>query len=119
MTSSAASRNRISGRVPVALRSANIVGSCSKKPRVRTSSTTASRVEVDVPGLLADLGQHGRRQVVDHIPAEILQRVRRRRPAGHRHPGDDHEPQRLGGGRLVRGMEARWSRPIISARISC
>src|SRR5215213_4201099 len=46
MTSSAASKNKISGNVPIAASSVNIVGNCSKKPRVRTSSTTASRVRL-------------------------------------------------------------------------
>ena len=44
MTSSLASRNKISGIVPDLVRSENMVGSCSKNERVRTSRTTASRV---------------------------------------------------------------------------
>src|SRR5829696_1705984 len=51
----------------------------------------------------ADLRQHARRQVVHHIPAEVLQRVGRCRSTGPRHAGHDDQPK-LG----RRWLKCRW-----------
>src|SRR5829696_5467505 len=51
----------------------------------------------------ADLRQHAGRQVVHHIPAEVLQRVGRCRPTGPRHAGHDDQPK-LG----RRWLKRRW-----------
>ena len=40
-------------------------------------------------GELEERPEHLRRQVVDDVPAEVFERVRRRRSAGPRHPGHD------------------------------
>ena len=42
-------------------------------------------------GQLGQAGHQQRRQVVDHIPAEVLEDMRRGRSAGPRHPGDHQQ----------------------------
>ena len=61
----------------------------SRGPR---TSTTAAILRQRRPGALGEVDQrpqHLRRQVVDDVPAQVFERVRDRRSAGPRHPGDD------------------------------
>ena len=76
-------------------------GSSANRSRPRTSTTTATRGSA-LAGELGEVeqrSQHLRRQVVDDVPAEVLERVRRRRAARAGHAGDD---EHLAGARAPR-----------------
>ena len=65
--------------------------SSSKRSRPRTSTTAATlrqRAAAEV-GQIEQRPQHLRREVVDDVPAEVLERVGGRGAAGARHAGDD------------------------------
>ena len=73
---------------------------------------------------LGDLGDQGGRHVVDHEPAEVLERGRRLGPAGAGQPGDDdelgHRPivagaRRFGGGVRV-AAASPWPRSVSCVR---
>ena len=72
------------------------MGSCSKNCRGADVQDHGDPVQLDLPGLRAHLDQQAGRQVVDHVPAEVLQAVRRRGPAGAGHARHHDQPQRLG-----------------------
>src|SRR5215207_2439075 len=70
--------------------------------------------KADFTRLRANLRQHAGRQVVDDVPAKILQGVGSGRPAGSRHAGDHHQPE-LASRRLVHASHYRGAIPLTLA----
>ena len=109
--SSVASRKTTDGRCPARPSSATIWPKSANTPWLRTSTTAATRWIIG-SGVRArysswsceQLREHLRREVVDDVPAEVLQDVGHRRAAGPAHPGED-EHRLVAGGRAPTGAE--------------
>ncbi len=92
--SSDASRNTVRRSTPSCGRPSMTSDTCRKKEPPRASSTTADPVDVGRTAREVDRRlEQRRRHVVDHEPAQVLQRPGGRRPSGTGHAGDQGQPQ--------------------------
>ena len=117
--SSVASRKIRCGCQPASRSAASPACSSEWNARARTSTTAAicrslTPVSRTWLGELGHRRQQLGRQVVDDVPAAVLDDVGRRRPAGPAHPGDDEEVVRAAAAAAGRPRRARrqpWPAP--------